>query len=186
MWLTFPKGNFENEQVTLPPKFACYCFEVTPILQHPSPSVIDSSRFAVSLVDCQIDSAAMLGRANRPSCGSVLLFLGTTRQWTGDDETESLFYEAYGEMAIQGLSGIASDASKRWGLEWVEIVHRLGRVAVGEASVAVVVASPHRKESFAAGEWIMERLKADVPIWKRDHSPKDQPPQWLHPRPSPQ
>jgi molybdopterin synthase catalytic subunit len=154
---------------------------VTPILQDSSSSIIDPSRISVSLVVCQIDSMAMLARATRPSCGSVLLFLGTTRQWTGEEETESLFYEAYGEMALHGLSGIASDAVTRWGLEWVEIVHRLGRVAVSEASVAVVVASPHRKESFAAGEWIMERLKADVPIWKRDHSPNDQRPQWQHP-----
>jgi molybdopterin synthase catalytic subunit len=107
--------------------------------------------------------------------------LGTTRQWTGTEETEFLFYEAYEEMALQGLRGLASDTVKRWGLEWVEIVHRLGRVDVGEASVAVVVASPHRKESFAAGEWIMEQLKADVPIWKREHSPDEQPPQWKHP-----
>jgi len=123
----------------------------------------------------------MIARANRPHCGSVLLFLGTTRQWTGTEETEFLFYEAYHEMALKGLREIASAAAERWGLEWVEIVHRLGRVAVSEASVAVVVASPHRKESFAAGEWIMDRLKADVPIWKREHSPDEKSPQWQHP-----
>jgi molybdopterin synthase catalytic subunit len=132
-------------------------------------------------VESSIDTEALLMRANRPSCGSVLLFLGTTRQWTGTEETEFLFYEAYHEMALEGLRQLASDAAERWGLEWVEIVHRLGRVAIGEASVAVVVASPHRKESFAASEWIMERLKADVPIWKREHSPDEKSPQWQHP-----
>jgi len=146
----------------------------------------DSNRVAVTLVENPIDSAKMLARANRPKCGSVLLFLGTTRQWTGTEETDFLFYEAYHEMALHGLREIASDAAERWGLEWVEIVHRLGRVAVGEASVAVVIASPHRKESFAAGEWIMDRLKADVPIWKREHSPDEKSPQWQHPENHPE
>jgi len=135
----------------------------------------------VKLVEDQIDSAALLSRANRPNCGSVLLFLGTTRQWTGSEETEFLFYEAYREMAIECLYKLASDAVERWRLEWVEIVHRTGRVDVGEASVAVVVASPHRKESFEAGQSIMDKLKADVPIWKRDHSPDEKQPQWQHP-----
>jgi len=138
-------------------------------------------RFSVALTDAAIDGDSLLARAMRPSCGAVLLFLGTTRQWTKDEETDFLFYEAYHEMAVDQLKALATEAVNKWGLEWVEIVHRLGRVDLASASVAVVVASPHRKESFDAGEWIMDRLKESVPIWKQDHSPDSNKAEWKHP-----
>jgi len=141
----------------------------------------EAQNISVALTDAEIDSTALLARATRPSCGAVLLFLGTTRQWTKDEETNFLFYEAYHEMAIDLLNALAIEATNKWELEWVEIVHRLGRVDVASASVAVIVASPHRKESFAAGEWIIDRLKECVPIWKQDHSLDSTKAEWKHP-----
>ena len=94
--------------------------------------------------------------------GANLLFLGTTRQLTGDVETLCLDYDAYRPRALEELKRLRQQALNGWPLTAVSIVHRLGRVPLEEASVAIAVSSPHRVESFAAATWLLEELKQRV------------------------
>ncbi|MBX3432640.1 MAG: molybdenum cofactor biosynthesis protein MoaE [Pirellulales bacterium] len=130
-----------------------------------------------------IDVAAMLAAAAQPAAGGVVLFLGITRQFTGAAETVELAYEAYEAMAERRLESLAAAARKRWSLAHAEIVHRLGVVPVGEPSVAIVASSPHRADAFAAGQWLIDELKADAPIWKQERY-ADGRREWVHPQPA--
>ena len=103
-----------------------------------------------------------------PEAGGVSLFVGTTRQWTEERETARLRYEAYEPMALAELDRLARDAAERWPVARCCLLHRLGDVPVGEASVVVGVATPHRAEAFAACRWLIDTLKERVPIWKRE------------------
>jgi molybdopterin synthase catalytic subunit len=127
-----------------------------------------------------IDVTPLLADAQRPEAGAVLLFLGTTRRFTSDRETLELHYEAYEEMASRELSNLEAEARRRWSLAACSVVHRLGRVPLAEASVAVVVSSSHRDNAFAAGRWLIDTLKETVPIWKQEHW-ADGAVEWVHP-----
>ncbi len=127
-----------------------------------------------------IDTASLLARATTPEAGAVVLFLGTTREMTAGRRTVSLDYEAYDEMAERRLVELEADARRRWPLVECVIVHRLGRVPLAEASVAIVVSTPHRADAFAAGQWLIDTLKRDVPIWKQEHW-ADGTSEWVHP-----
>ncbi len=127
-----------------------------------------------------IDSSALLAKASRPEAGAVVLFLGTTREMTDGRRTVSLDYEAYDEMAEKKLAELETEARRRWPLVECFIVHRLGQVPLAEASVAIVVSTPHRAEAFAAGQWLIDSLKRDVPIWKQEHW-ADGTSEWVHP-----
>lgn len=115
-----------------------------------------------------IDYAALAERVRRPHCGGVAVFLGTVRDLTGDKVTEFLDYEAYEPMAEKKLAEIEAEARRQWPIGDIAMVHRLGRLGVGEISVAVAVSCPHRAEAFAACQFAIDRLKEVVPIWKKD------------------
>jgi molybdopterin synthase catalytic subunit len=100
--------------------------------------------------------------------GGICVFVGTARRWTGDLETELLAYEAFEPMAVTELERLAREAAARWPVRRVVLVHRLGVVMIGEAAVFVGVACPHRAEAFEACRWLIDTLKRDVPIWKRE------------------
>jgi molybdopterin synthase catalytic subunit len=127
-----------------------------------------------------IDAEALLQRVMRPEAGAVVLFLGTTREMTDGRRTATLDYEAYDEMAEKKLAELETEARERWPLVECEIVHRLGRVPLAEASVAIAVSTPHRTDAFAAGQWLIDTLKRDVPIWKQEHW-ADGTSEWVHP-----
>lgn len=110
----------------------------------------------------------------------MLLFLGVTRQHTDGRETAKLQYDAYEEMASKELGVLETQARERWNLVECLIVHRLGCVPLGEASVAIVTGSAHRKPAFEAGEWLIDSLKERVPIWKEEHW-ADGTTEWVHP-----
>lgn len=133
-----------------------------------------------SLVHDRIDTAAVLADVARESAGATVLFVGTTRGHTGDIVTRSLEYEAHTPLAEAQLRGLAEEAVKAFALSACAVVHRLGTVPVGEASVAVAASAPHRREAFAAAEWLMEQIKQVVPIWKREES-ADGSRTWVHP-----
>lgn len=135
----------------------------------------------IKLVHEPIQTENLLAEAMQPSAGAVLLFLGITREFTGGRQTVKLDYEAYGEMAERELCRLRAQAMQTWNLFDCMIVHRLGEVPLAEASVAIVVASAHRKEAFAAGQWLIDRLKETVPIWKREHW-TDGTTEWVHPQ----
>jgi molybdopterin synthase catalytic subunit len=118
-----------------------------------------------------IDFNALTEAVRRPGCGAVVLFLGTVREITGDTITAALEYDAYAPMAEKKLAEVESVVRARWPVGDVHIVHRLGRLAVNEVSVAVAVSAPHRKDAFEAGQFAIDTLKQTVPIWKNDIAP---------------
>ena len=122
-----------------------------------------------AIVEETIDVAALISAAQRPDCGAISVFVGTTRVDASDGATvEHLEYEAYRPMADTKLEEIGGEIRERWDAREVSIVHRIGRVDPGEASVAIVVASPRRGPAFEASRYAIERIKEIVPIWKRE------------------
>ncbi len=136
----------------------------------------------IAFTQTEIQLDKLLESVADEACGASVLFVGTTRRWTGGKETVQLKYEAYEEMARIQLERLAEEAKQRWSIQNVAIVHRLGEVAVGEASVAVCVSSPHRAAAFEAAQWLIDELKKSVPIWKQEHW-NDQSSAWIHPTP---
>jgi molybdopterin synthase catalytic subunit len=134
----------------------------------------------ISLVHSPIDAAAVLAQVASHDAGAVILFLGTTREFTQGRRTASLDYECYPEMAEKKLAELEAEARSRWPLTGCSIVHRLGHLALGEASIAIAVSSPHRHDAFAAGQWLIDTIKEVVPIWKQENW-ADGTSQWVHP-----
>lgn len=132
------------------------------------------------LVHAPIDGAAVLARVSAADGGGNVLFLGSTRGITDGVTTLSLDYEAHEPLALTMLEELRSAAMTRFALCGCAIVHRLGRVGVGEASIAIAASAPHRREAFAAAEWLLERVKAEVPIWKCEQG-EDGGRTWVHP-----
>jgi molybdopterin synthase catalytic subunit len=132
------------------------------------------------LVREAIDPSLLLAAVAHDAAGANVLFLGTTRGITDGIPTARLAYEAHEPMAAALLERLRAEAAARFGLSACAIVHRLGDVEVGAASVAVATSAPHRREAFAAAEWLMERIKGEVPIWKCEVSPEGAR-AWVHP-----
>lgn len=103
-----------------------------------------------------------------PADGALCLFLGVVRNEHAARPVLHLEYQAYEEMALPLMQEIAAEAKRKWKLSDVRLVHRLGRLEVGETSVAVAVAAPHRGEAFEACRYLIDALKATVPIWKKE------------------
>ena len=134
----------------------------------------------IELTNDEIDTSKVLGQAASNGAGAVVLFLGTTREMTGDRRTLSLDYECYPEMARQKLAELEAEARQRWPLIECVIVHRLGHLELGEASIAIAVSSPHRAAAFEAGKWLIDTTKEVVPIWKKENW-ADGTSEWVHP-----
>jgi len=134
----------------------------------------------IALTAEPIDVANVLQHVQRAEAGAVVLFLGTTRQFTAGRETVELAYEAYREMAEKELCRLEAEARERWPLVACAVVHRVGVVLVGEPSVAVAVSSPHRDAAFEAGRWLIDSLKETAPIWKQERW-ADGGADWIHP-----
>lgn len=120
----------------------------------------------VRLTRDPIDLAGLHGTS--PADGALCLFVGVVRDHNAGRRVLWLEYEAYEEMALPLMQQIADDVRRRWPITEVRLVHRLGRLEIGEPSVAVAVASPHRAEAFAACRHAIDTLKATVPIWKKE------------------
>jgi len=134
----------------------------------------------VELVRKPIDVTKLLADVGSTQAGAVVLFLGTTREFTGGKQTVTLDYEAYDAMATKKLTELENTAREKWSLVECGIVHRLGNVPLGEASVAIAVSSAHRATAFEAGRWLIDTLKVEVPIWKKEHW-SDGTQEWVHP-----
>ena len=115
-----------------------------------------------------LDVATAFTYLQTPRAGGIDLFVGTTRQWTAEKETTRLEYDCYEAMAIKEMERLAEEALSRWPVERLCIFHRLGVVPPAEASVIVGVATPHRAEAFEACRYLIDTLKQQVPIWKRE------------------
>ena len=134
----------------------------------------------ISLTHSPIDTSAVLAQVSSNDTGAVVLFLGTTREFTKGRQTESLDYECYPQMAETKLAELEAQAREKWPLVHVAIVHRLGHLELGEASIAIAVSSPHRQAAFEAGKWLIDTIKEDVPIWKQENW-ADGTSEWVHP-----
>ena len=132
------------------------------------------------IVDQPIDVPSVLRSVAARSNGATVLFLGTTRQFTCGKETIQLEYECYPAMALQKMQALGHRALEKWPIEGCAIVHRIGLVPVGETSVAIAVSTPHRVAAFEAAEWIIDTLKREVPIWKKEMYADGQQ-EWIHP-----
>jgi molybdopterin synthase catalytic subunit len=126
-----------------------------------------------------IDLASLLLEA-RPSDGGICLFVGVVRDNSDGLPTIGIDYEAYGPMAEAEISRILRELERRRPGARVRIRHRVGRLAIGEPSVAVLATAPHRAEAFAACREAIDELKATVPIWKKEHRP-DGASEWVDP-----
>lgn len=123
----------------------------------------------IQLTEAPLDVAAADAFLRTPAAGGIDLFVGTTRRWTAGRQTVRLAYEAYGAMAAKTMRALAAEAAERWPVQRVAVLHRLGEVPPPEASVVIGVACAHRAEAFAACRWLIDTLKVQVPIWKREH-----------------
>ncbi|MDR7544219.1 MAG: molybdenum cofactor biosynthesis protein MoaE [Armatimonadota bacterium] len=121
----------------------------------------------IDLVRDPISLDALLAAVRHPGAGAVVVFLGTVRRHSRGRDVHHLEYEAYDTLARREMARIAAHAAARWGVR-IAMVHRLGTLAIGEISVAIAVAAPHRREAFEAGRFAIDTLKQTVPIWKKE------------------
>ena len=130
-------------------------------------NVTDDQRL-IELTSDKLD----IGRVDRflrhARVGGIALFVGTTREFTNGQQTVELSYESYASMAAKEMNRLVDIAAERWPIERVCLVHRLGIVAIEEASVVVGVATAHRSAAFEACRFLIDQLKVDVPIWKKE------------------
>jgi molybdopterin synthase catalytic subunit len=122
-----------------------------------------------AIVDTPIDVVTLLSRVVNHANGATLLFLGTVRDVNDGRDVTGMEYSAYRAMAERELTDIAREAAERFGSEDVAIEHRIGTLELGEASVAIAVAHPHRGPAYDASRYVIEELKKRVPIWKLEH-----------------
>lgn len=115
-----------------------------------------------------IDAAGLLRRVRSDADGAVLVFAGVVRDHHEGRSVESLAYEAYEEMAVEKIERICADVGARFEVGELAVAHRVGDLAVGDISVVIAVAAPHRDAAYKASREIIERVKAEVPIWKRE------------------
>ena len=123
----------------------------------------------VSLTLNPIDIRSVVDGVTAPESGGIDVFVGTTRNHAGGRSVNLLEYEAYEPMAIAMMERLEAEARRRWTVNRIAIVHRLGKVPVGEASVVIAVSSAHRNEAFEVCRFLIDSLKKEVPIWKREH-----------------
>lgn len=116
----------------------------------------------------KLTAEALIQRVRRDDSGAVLVFLGVVRNHNLGRGVDFLEYDAYPQMAEKVMREIAEDAQQRWDINDIAIQHRTGRLEIGETSLLVAVASTHRREGFEAGQWIVDRFKEIVPIWKKE------------------
>jgi len=115
-----------------------------------------------------LDRGALVTAVSYPSVGGIVVFEGVVRDNARGKQVRYLEYDAYEEMAMEQIRTIIAEAQQRWGVERVAVAHRFGRLKIGEASIIIVVASPHRSEAFDACRYIIDTLKRTVPIWKKE------------------
>lgn len=121
----------------------------------------------IALTREPIDVEAVRRAVEAPEHGGIVLFLGEVRNHAWGRAVHALEYEAYEPMALCQMERLAQEARERWNAK-VAFVHRLGRLEIGEVAVAIAVGTPHRAEAFECARWLIETLKQEVPIWKRE------------------
>ncbi len=131
--------------------------------------MIRTERYWVEITEQPLTIDALYRFALSPSCGAVNIFVGTVRNHFQGRAVTALEYHGYPEMAEQVLEEIVQKAFRQWEVERIAVHHRLGLLQLTEASVVIVVASPHRAAAYAASRFIIEEIKKDLPVWKKEH-----------------
>ena len=126
-----------------------------------------------------IDVGSVARRVVLPECGAIVSLDGFTREWTKGRQTKYLIYEAYDGMAVSEMQRLGDEEHKRFDIAHIGIVHRTGRLEIGETSVVISVSAPHRKAAFEACQWAITELKRTVPIWKKEVYEDGE--AWVHP-----
>lgn len=116
-----------------------------------------------------LDAGAVTAAVSDPACGAIATFLGLVRNHNAGRPVLRLDYEAYEPLAIKAFEQIDREARERWPSVRLAIHHRTGRLAIGEPSIVIAAASPHRADAFAASRYAIERIKQIAPIWKHEH-----------------
>ncbi|HJQ21783.1 MAG TPA: molybdenum cofactor biosynthesis protein MoaE [Gemmatimonadaceae bacterium] len=122
-----------------------------------------------AIVERPIDACSLLSEVASARNGATVLFVGTVRDINEGSEVSGLDYSAYGAMAEKELASIVAEACERWRTRDIVVEHRVGTLELGESSVVIAVAHPHRGEAYDASRYIIEELKQRLPIWKREH-----------------
>lgn len=133
----------------------------------------------VRLTHEPIDYLASTEAVRSHAAGAVVLFLGTVREMTAGRQTTALDYDAYPEMALRKMQELIDTARSRWPIVAAEIIHRLGHLELGDISISIAVSCPHRREAFAAGQFLIDEFKQVVPIWKKENW-SDGTTEWVH------
>lgn len=120
------------------------------------------------ITDQPLSLEPLVSAVTRSSTGAVASFLGVVREQTRGRQVLYLEYEAYREMAIPKMREIADEIRQKWKVDEIAMVHRIGHLEIGEASVAIAVSAPHRHQALAACAYAIDRLKETVPIWKKE------------------
>ena len=126
----------------------------------------------IEITEKKISVSDVIDKMRSPEVGAIVAFLGTVRDLEGEEKVKYLEYEVYKDMALKKLSGIENGAKSTYDIKDVSIIHRIGRLGVGEDVLLVVVAAPHRKDAFRACAHIVDELKRVVPIWKKEVTDK--------------
>ena len=122
----------------------------------------------IQLTHDPLDRNALVTAVSSASVGGIVVFEGVVRDNARGKQVRYLEYDVYAEMAEQQIRAIVAEAERRWGVTQVAVAHRFGRLEIGETSVIIVVATPHRSEAFEACRYIIDTLKTTVPIWKKE------------------
>lgn len=130
--------------------------------------MIENQKDFFELTTDELNVGAIARRIVPENCGAIVTLDGFVRRWTKGRETLYLEYEAYEPMAIREMEKLGATAREKFEIAYIGIVHRLGKLEIGETSVVISVAAPHRRAAFEACEWLIVELKRTVPIWKKE------------------
>ncbi len=128
----------------------------------------DGNKRVYKITTDKIDPGALFEWTLKPHHGAVVTFAGTVRDNTDGRRTLRLEYEAYAEMAEAKMQEVGDEIRARWGIEDVAMIHRVGTIDIGEISILISVATPHRKNAFEACSYAIDRVKQIVPVWKKE------------------
>ena len=123
----------------------------------------------IRIVEGPIDRNAVIEEASSSKAGAIVTFDGVVRNHARGKKVTHLYYEAYPKMAEKEMTKIREETIKRWSLEGMAMVHRIGRLEIGDSSVFIAISSSHRAEAFEACRFAIDSLKTSVPIWKKEH-----------------
>src|SRR5712692_6743376 len=122
----------------------------------------------ISITHERLDRDTLVAAVSHHGAGGIVIFEGVVRDNARGKQVRYLEYDVYPEMAVQQIREIFAEAERRWNVDRVAVAHRIGSLEIGEASVIIVVATPHRAEAFEACRYIIDTLKTTVPIWKKE------------------